>query len=214
MSTVDLPRTRSSSRLTRAERAALSDKKLIQAALELIAESGIEKVTLRSIGERAGYSRGLVNYRFGTKEALLREATRRLVDYWAEDVPPDVASTTTSLGALQHFITHTRASVERSLESRAYYSLVYAALGPMPELKEDLARVHGEIKRRLASWIRSGIGSGEIRAEASPESAAAWVYAAARGIAFQWFIDPASIDLEQTYAGLSHGVQKSLGASG
>ena len=49
-----------------AERSAQSDKKMFEAAIELINERGTAKTTLKDIGEHAGYSRGLASYRFGS----------------------------------------------------------------------------------------------------------------------------------------------------
>jgi len=44
---------------------------LLDAAADLIAEGGYEAMTLAAVGERAGYSRGLVTARFGSKDQLL-----------------------------------------------------------------------------------------------------------------------------------------------
>ena len=52
---------------TQAERTALSDRRMLEAAIRLIIERGTAGTTLREIGERAGYSRGLASYRFGNK---------------------------------------------------------------------------------------------------------------------------------------------------
>ena len=56
-----------------AERSAQSDKKMFEAAIELINERGTAKTTLKDIGEHAGYSRGLASYRFGSKDGLWME---------------------------------------------------------------------------------------------------------------------------------------------
>jgi AcrR family transcriptional regulator len=65
---------------TQAERVAASDKALLAAAIELIAERGYERTTLALIGERAGYSRGLVTQRFGSKEKLLWAVIKQMLD--------------------------------------------------------------------------------------------------------------------------------------
>jgi AcrR family transcriptional regulator len=46
---------------------------LSRAALEIIAESGFTGLTLARVGESAGYSRGLTQYHFGSKEGLITE---------------------------------------------------------------------------------------------------------------------------------------------
>jgi AcrR family transcriptional regulator len=44
---------------------------LLSAARELVAKYGVAGATLARIGEKAGYSRGLVAHYFGTKEKLI-----------------------------------------------------------------------------------------------------------------------------------------------
>ena len=53
------------------ERSERSTRALLDAAGEVIAEVGYGNMTLAAVGERAGYSRGLVTARFGSKEKLL-----------------------------------------------------------------------------------------------------------------------------------------------
>src|SRR5205085_5012871 len=70
----------SRTRRTQAERVEASDRALIDAAIALIAERGYDRTTLAGIGERAGYSRGLVTQRFGNKENLLWAILRQILD--------------------------------------------------------------------------------------------------------------------------------------
>ena len=74
------PAAKQRKRRTQAERTALSDQRMFDAAISLINERGTQKTTLKEIGELAGYSRGLANYRFGSKEGLWREMARRFYD--------------------------------------------------------------------------------------------------------------------------------------
>ena len=70
--------------LTQAERTALSDNAMLDAALDLILEYGTEKTTLAMIGEAAGYSRGLATYRFGSKAGLYDEICKSISRNWLE----------------------------------------------------------------------------------------------------------------------------------
>ena len=57
-------------RRKQAERTALSDRLLTEAAIELLVKHGLQGTTLQGVGERAGYSRGLATHRFGSKAGL------------------------------------------------------------------------------------------------------------------------------------------------
>jgi len=60
---------------TQAERTAISDRAMLDAAIDLILEHGTDKTTLAAIGEKAGYSRGLATYRFGSKAGWVGSIT-------------------------------------------------------------------------------------------------------------------------------------------
>ena len=49
---------------------------LIDAAIRVVARSGLRGLTLRSVAAEAGVSRGLVTYQFGSRAGLLHEAMR------------------------------------------------------------------------------------------------------------------------------------------
>ncbi|GAA2505612.1 helix-turn-helix domain-containing protein [Streptomyces gobitricini] len=56
-----------------------SRERLLQAAVELVAERGYEATTLADIADRAGSARGLVSYYFPGKRQLLQSAVHRLM---------------------------------------------------------------------------------------------------------------------------------------
>ncbi len=58
-------------RRTQEERREEAENALLDAAQELIAEQGIMRTSLAQIGARAGYSHGLVNHHFGSKDQLI-----------------------------------------------------------------------------------------------------------------------------------------------
>ncbi|MEZ5297594.1 MAG: helix-turn-helix domain-containing protein [Ilumatobacteraceae bacterium] len=61
-----------------AERSHRSSEALLDAAAELISEGGLGSMTFAAIGDRAGYSRGLVTARFGSKAGLVGALVRRV----------------------------------------------------------------------------------------------------------------------------------------
>ena len=59
-------------RMTQAERRDRSERELIAAAIKVVAEQGVSAATFDMIGREAGFSRGLVTQRFGSKDGLIR----------------------------------------------------------------------------------------------------------------------------------------------
>lgn len=54
-------------------------EKIIEAALEIIASEGFQKVTIRKIATMAGVNIAAINYHFGSKEKVLNEALEHVM---------------------------------------------------------------------------------------------------------------------------------------
>ncbi len=63
-------------RVTQQERTESSRRKLVEAAVECISKEGFRAATLAAIADRAGVSRGLINYQFEDKNDLMAEVMR------------------------------------------------------------------------------------------------------------------------------------------
>ena len=53
---------------------------LVAAAGDLVVAAGVPSLTLTAVGERAGYSRGIVTHHFGSKRALVDAVARQAQD--------------------------------------------------------------------------------------------------------------------------------------
>ncbi|HEY5719608.1 MAG TPA: helix-turn-helix domain-containing protein [Gammaproteobacteria bacterium] len=73
-------------RRSQAERTARSDARMLEAAVALICDQGSAGTTLRAVGERAGYSRGLAGYRFGSKAGLLAFVVKAVGEAWLREL--------------------------------------------------------------------------------------------------------------------------------
>ncbi|MEL0137590.1 MAG: TetR/AcrR family transcriptional regulator, partial [Halieaceae bacterium] len=114
---------------TQAERSALSDQRMFEVAIELVNERGTAKTTLKDIGERAGYSRGLASYRFGSKDGLWMELFARFDEIWKAHLSQYLAGQS-GIGALRAAMQAQRDIFSReSGYLRAMYILWYESLG-------------------------------------------------------------------------------------
>ncbi len=68
-------------------------EQVLEAALEMIAEDGLAKVTMAALGKRLGTSGGHLLYYFGTRNRLLLETLRWSEKRFAEDRRPLVSAT-------------------------------------------------------------------------------------------------------------------------
>lgn len=201
------PRTRR----TQAERAALSEDRLMQAALTLIAQHGYDRASLKAIGEAAGYSRGLVSHRFGSKEGLLWAIFERTFAEWkAASLTPRIGEQV-GLEAIRATVDATRTAMRRAPDTlRTFYGMLFQSLGPLAVLRPKVAGFHRRERKAVAAWIAAGVAQGSVRADVDPAREAALFIGMLRGIAFQWLIDPRGVDLDGLFDAVDETMTRNL----
>ena len=172
-------------------RSELSTSRLLKAAGELITEVGFERATLAAIGERAGYSHGLVTRRFGSKEGLLWALVERMtVQYGADTLRPAIGDRV-GVDALMVIADGIRNAIARRPDQmRVLYVLMFEALMPLPALRERMVDYHEGFRGNIERHVRRGIDEGVVRADVAPALAAALFVGAIRGATYQWLLDP------------------------
>lgn len=138
------------------------------AALDLFAEHGYDKTTIRAIAERAGVSAPLVIHHFGSKEGLRRACDDYLLTWFSSEKRHALAG--------------------GDLPSRAQYFAEHPELGRLYGYLRRACLAGGEIADELfdrlvadvADFLDVGERSGIVREHADPEARA--VVAAAFGL--------------------------------
>jgi AcrR family transcriptional regulator len=177
------------------ERSELSTARLLDAAGELIVSGGYAGMTLAAVGERAGYSRGIVTARFGSKDKLLEALIERIVTRWdIRNVLPKRAGRPgrEQVLALLEAI-HVQAGQDaRGL--RVLYALMFEALGPIEYLHDRFSEFHRVMRADLAKSLQDGVTDGSIATDVDPQREAELIVAELRGVAYQWRLDPERFD--------------------
>jgi AcrR family transcriptional regulator len=176
--------------VTTQRRTEISTRRLLEAAAELIAEQGYEHTTLVAIGQRAGYSAGLVTQRFGSKDGLLHALVQRLTTDWATvQLDPQIGADS-SLDGVTIMLEEIRESVGRDPGMvRALYSLMFEAVR-IPALYDDMVKLHRSLRRRVTDAVVAARRQGQVRPDADPEAFARLVVSTLRGASYQWLLDP------------------------
>ena len=197
LSTQSQKMARDAQSLTQAERTAISDRAMLDAAIDLILEHGTDKTTLAAIGDRAGYSRGLATYRFGSKAGLFDEVCKSISRGWLDYLKKGVGdkigidAMCAALDAFFEFVS------DSPREARVLQILYCGAASPKSEYRQTSVSIHQRQQDDVAIWVRAGQAEGSIRADASPESVAAQYIAYISGMTYLWLINPDSIDFSK-----------------
>ncbi|MEM9057507.1 MAG: TetR/AcrR family transcriptional regulator [Pseudomonadota bacterium] len=195
---------------TQAERSALSDSRLVTAAIRLIVERGTEKTTLRALGEAAGYSRGLVTYRFGSKTGLFKAVIKSVSDRWLTQMQASVEDRT-GLDAILATTGSYFDFVMRSPEDiRAMRILFHQASEPGSGLEDIVNRVHKLQREQVADWVADGQAAGNIAAHVNAPSFAVRYVACIEGLTFFWMIEHEGIEWRQVRDDMVAQVRREL----
>jgi AcrR family transcriptional regulator len=182
--------------LTQVERSAESSRRLMAAAIELIAEKGFERTTAVEIGERAGYSRNMVRARYGSKEALLES----LLDTEFQPLfltPPGEGAS--GIDAALARIDHLAAAAEAKPDhTRALFTLIFEAVGPIESLGPWLRAWLGDYCAGAAEALRLGQKDGSVRADLDPDVEADRIMNYGLGLAFRWTLEPEKVDFARS----------------
>ncbi len=182
-------------RRTQSDRRQQSEAELLRAAAELIAEQGVAAATFENIGIRAGYSRGLVTQRFGSKQGLIEALIGRLQARLQTQMDDRRLDEVDGLEAVLGFVDAFLTNLSRDGEMRAYFVLMAGAVADVSELRGPFALAHKAAEERLEAMVLRGQAEGVIRRGLDADAAALMVGSLLLGLSTQLLIDP-QMDLE------------------
>jgi AcrR family transcriptional regulator len=185
--------TDTSSRRTQEQRRAETERRVLDAAIALIARTGSRPVTLAQVGEAAGYSRGIVYHQFGSRERLIEavlDQAQRL------DLPEY------SGNGLEHVVgiveSYVQTVARQTPSTRAFLQLWMEAIAADPVVSPLFVQRDEGFRRFLSDAVRRGVVDGSIRSEVDPVAAGAVLVALLRGAGLQ-LIGAAPVDDPQAF---------------
>jgi AcrR family transcriptional regulator len=178
-------------RRTHAQRREEAERRLLDAALAIVAQRGSVRMTLAEVGEAAGYSRGLATHRFGNKAGLVQA----LAGYIGEQFGQQRARGPALQPGLAAIVGNIRFYFGRRgrawVSSRAVLVLMAeSCIEAQPELRPVVAAYNRSALAWFEQHIATGIARGEIAPDNDPAITAVLLLGAMRGIALQWLVDP------------------------
>ena len=182
---------------------------LLNAAEELIAQQGITATSLAQIGERAGYSRGLVNHHFGNKDALIARLAGRAQDWFARRT----AETTATSGReaiLATIDTYLEISLGGNKSARAFL-VMWGASFPEDASIEGLSENDTRARAGFAEMIVAAQSDGSINSDINPKATATIILGLIRGVAAQSVVAGRGLGREKVKAQCRKFIEAALG---
>jgi AcrR family transcriptional regulator len=180
---------------TQRQRREDAQQALVAAARELIGTKGYAATTFEEIGRRAGTSRGLVTYHFGSKLKCIQAVVADLRASTIADLV-EGAEGLRGLPAIERL-------VERYLElyemettrGRALFVTMAEAISATPELADVVAEHDRAFRQLIVDRLEEAKVDGELASDVDCMIASVLIAGMLRGVAQQWLVDPAAVDL-------------------
>jgi len=183
-------------------------QQILDSAIALLAQRGVDRASLRTMGEAIGVSHTALRHYFSSRDGLLVEAYRTHEAQAAAAAPP--AADESAVGVIIEAAERNR-SIPGLVE--LYATLTTDALQEQHSVTREFVRGRFQTLRgELAARIESGQRAGHIAAGIDPVDAAALVIAASDGLQIQWLLDPDSVDVGRSLALLERLVPGTPGA--
>lgn len=193
-------------------RANVKDKRkaqLIAAALESIAKRGLLETTITHISKGAGMSRGIINFYFTSKEMMLRETLKTLIDEyeaeWGEALAKAGDTGRARLGAvLQAHFNKKLCSARRLNVMSAFWGHAATQSAYRNQLEAADAKIENALTEALAHALSASLE--EAR------HAATQLHALIRGLWLNFMLNPQAVSRESLAAEATSFIDRLAGA--
>lgn len=200
-----------SHRQTQAERRETAERAILEAAEKIVAERGLDDLSMNEVGEAAGYSRALPSHYFGSKGALIQALTDHILAGYAERM----RSGSTPHQGLDLLCDVVGFCIDDAIHNpiavRAYQIILIGGL-TRPELKPMVDGMTRQSIDDIAGLIMQARELGEVRADVRPRAEASIIISSIRGVLFQWLINPDHVSLSHMRECLVANVRTTLKA--
>lgn len=200
-----------SHRQTQAERRETAERAILEAAKLIVAEKGLEELSMNEVGEAAGYSRALPAHYFGSKSALIHALADHILAGYAERM----RSGSTPSQGLDMLLDLIRFCIDDAIENeeslRAYQTILINGI-TRPELKPLVDRMIQQSINDIAGLIILAQEFGDVRTDIDAYAEASIIIASMRGVMFQWLINPDHVSLSRVRDSLVRNVRTTLKA--
>jgi AcrR family transcriptional regulator len=181
-------------------------ERILAAAVDRIAQDGIDDMRIARVATQAGVSTSLVHYHFETREALLAEALE-----YSYELTGDVRIGEGEGEAADH-VERLAGLMDQFLPYPGHlrkdwilYVELWLRTVRHPELRPTGVRLYGRMRDWIAEGIAEGIAAGAFNPEANPVTVADRFIALADGFGVRVLIGDLDIDYarRQVWAGLA-----------
>ena len=95
-------------------------------------------------------------------------------------------------------------------DRNAMYVLIGEALGPLREIRGEMAEADHQFRKSVQKLIEGGVKTGEIRSDVDPAAYSALFVGMLRGLVVQHLMKPRAFDIDRVCRELIISIERSL----
>jgi AcrR family transcriptional regulator len=202
-----LPRTPASNGRKKPRRDVASQRRreIVEAAVAVIAEQGVQHLSLSEIEKRAGMARGQLTYYFPTKEGIFLAVFDHLLGlmYQRIGTPRGPVGNCEEAESGWEWVCHLLdAILLHPPASPEFHCLQYTFLsqiGHREDFRRRLAQLYEEWRGNLTSGLARDLAAAPAAPEADPRLVASLVQAILHGLSMQLAADPQAFDRQAMF---------------
>ncbi len=164
---------------------------IVESAIGALASVGYLKTTLDQIAETADISRGVITYYFKSKDQLISEVMRRMLERQKEIVMGRVDAAHSPQEKLREYI---GASIDHMAADRTHYEAQVELWSNLEYKREFNQKLYRGCVESVTRILKEGIEAGVFR-DLDVQNAAVLIQGSIDGIMIQWVFDERSVDL-------------------
>lgn len=171
-------------------------QEIIKAAIELIAEKGIQQLTIKNLAKKIGLAEGAIYRHFESKIDILLGILGTFRDSKA-DVMRNISGA--DLSASEKLQTIFRVRFSQFTENPALAAVIFSEeiFQNEERLSQKVRTLMEESQKTIGDLIHAGQQSGEFRADISAEQLSLLITGALRLLVTKWRLSGQQFDLEQ-----------------
>jgi len=171
---------------------------ILDATHKCIYEQGIANISMRSIAQEARVSQSVLHYYFKSKEDLLNEYTKTLLDRMIYEIERRYKHSDSPEKKIEAVFEAGRAFCSKQPELFVTFVDSWELSIRNPRMQKFFAHLYDSLTRLIEEIIEEGRAAGVFNA-VNKENLSVFIIAFIRGTGLQWYMREESFDLEMLF---------------
>jgi AcrR family transcriptional regulator len=169
---------------------------IVAVARKIVADEGLEALTIGSLEARLAFSRGVITYHFQNKEDIVHAVLESAIEEINAGIDSHLGSNLSSEEKLRTMLKmYVRGFLEHVEATRILLSF-WGRISSDKRARKANANLYAAYRKGMAQLVDSGKSSGEFAADVHVDAVAAALVGVIVGIAMQSYFEKGAIDAD------------------